>query len=231
MIKAIAIDDEPLALKIVESFCARLKDVELVKTFTSQDQALNYLENYPVDLLFLDIQMPARDGISFYKHLERKPPVIFTTAYDTYAVEGFNVEAVDYIVKPYSFERFSKACDKARKILHLPKSGSEEGILFLRADYQLHKIKLSDILFIQSDDDYIRIFFPAAKSKIFRFTLKEIAAKLPEKEFVRVHRSYVVRIDKIERIGNKTVYVQNHEIPMGANYEQELKNSIKGGIA
>jgi two-component SAPR family response regulator len=119
LIKAIAIDDEPLALKIVESFCGKLEDVELMKTFTSQEQALSYMENYPVDLLFLDIQMPAKDGITFYKHLEHKPPVIFTTAYGSYAVEGFNVAAVDYLVKPFSFERFEKACDKARKTLQL----------------------------------------------------------------------------------------------------------------
>jgi DNA-binding LytR/AlgR family response regulator len=229
LIKAIAIDDEPLALKIVESFCGKTEGISLLKTFTSQEEANRYLENYPVDLIFLDIQMPNEDGISFYRKVKQNTAVIFTTAYDSYAAEGFNVNAIDYLVKPYSFERFDRACAKARKVLQLP-SLNEEDHLFLRADYQLHKIKLSDILFIQSDDDYIRIFFSNAKSKIFRFTLKDIISKLPERDFVRAHRSYVIRTDKIEKIGNKTVYVQNHELPLGSNYEEDLKRAIKGGI-
>ncbi|HRH12537.1 MAG TPA: response regulator, partial [Bacteroidia bacterium] len=125
MIKAIAIDDEPLALKVIEGLCVRSKEVELIKSFTSQDEALKFLKEFPVDLLFLDIQMPNKNGMSFYKELEVKPPVIFTTAFSQYAVEGFDVEAVDYLLKPISFDRFSKSIHKIKRSLTTTKSEND----------------------------------------------------------------------------------------------------------
>jgi DNA-binding LytR/AlgR family response regulator len=173
--------------------------------------------------------MPASDGVTFYKSLKDLPagkagkiPVIFTTAYSEYAVEGFNVDAIDYLVKPYSHERFTKAVEKADRFIKTP-SSTEEGFLFLRADYQLHKIRLADVLYIQSDDDYIRVFFTNSKPKLFRFTLKEIIGKLPANSFARIHRSYVVQVKYIDKIGSKAVFMQEHELPLGASYEEEVK--------
>ena len=172
--------------------------------------------------------MPGQDGISFYKNLQQNVLVIFTTAFDHYAIEGFNVDAVDYLLKPFSPERFGKAVAKAEKMISRSGQNSDNEFLFLRADYQLHKIKFSDILFIQSDDDYIRVFFTNNdRSRIFRFTLKEIGNKLPEKDFIRIHRSYIVRKDKIEKMGNKTITIQNHELPVGSVFEADLKKFMK----
>jgi DNA-binding LytR/AlgR family response regulator len=222
MIKAIAIDDEPLALKVIEGLCVRSKEVELIKSFTSQDEALKFLKEFPVDLLFLDIQMPNKNGMSFYKEIEVKPPVIFTTAFSQYAVEGFDVEAVDYLLKPISFDRFSKSIHKIKR--SLTKTKSENDFFHLRADQQLHKIFYKEILYVQSDDDYIRLFFKEGRPKLFRMTLKEIQGKLPTDQFIRVHRSYVVATNKIDRWGNKSIFIGETEIPIGSNYETEIKN-------
>lgn len=221
MIKAIAIDDEPLALKVIEGLCVRSKEVELIKSFTSQDEALKFLKEFPVDLLFLDIQMPNKNGMRFYKEIEVKPPVIFTTAFSQYAVEGFDVEAVDYLLKPISFDRFSQSIEKIKRSFTTTKN--ENDFFHLRADQQLHKIFYSEILYVQSDDDYIRLFFKEGRPKLFRMTLKEIQGKLPTDKFIRVHRSYVVATNKIDRWGNKSLFIGETEIPIGSNYETEIK--------
>lgn len=221
MIKAIAIDDEPLALKVIEGLCIRSKEVELVKSFTSQDEALKFLKEFPVDLLFLDIQMPNKNGISFYKELEIKPPVIFTTAFSQYAVEGFDVEAMDYLLKPISYDRFAKSIEKIKR--SLAKTKSENDFFHLRADQQLHKIFYNEILYVQSDDDYIRLFFKEGRPKLFRMTLKEIQTKLPSEQFVRIHRSYLIATNKIDKWGNKSLFIGETEIPIGSNYETEIK--------
>jgi len=222
MIKAIAIDDEPLALKVIEGLCIRSKEVELIKSFTSQDEALKFLKEFPVDLLFLDIQMPNKNGVSFYKELEIKPPVIFTTAFSQYAVEGFDVEAVDYLLKPISFDRFAKSIEKIKR--SLTKVKSENEYFHLRADQQMHKIFYNEILYVQSDDDYIRLFFKEGRPKLFRMTLKEIQAKLPSDQFIRIHRSFLVAKNKIDKWGNKALFIGETEIPIGSNYETEIKN-------
>lgn len=222
MITAIAIDDEPLALKVIEGLCIRSGEVNLIKSFTSQEEALHYLSNYPVDLLFLDIQMPAKDGISFYKELLIKPPVIFTTAFSQYAAEGFNIDAIDYLLKPISFERFEQSIKKIKRAVN-QKAGEQESVFYLRADHQLHKIQTSEILFIQSDDDYIRIHFKEGRPKLFRLTLKDIQSKLPSEQFLRIHRSYLIAIDKVDKLGGKSLFIKETELPIGANYEAEIK--------
>lgn len=221
MIKAIAIDDEPLALKVIEGLCIRSKEVELIRSFTSQEEALKFLKEFPVDLLFLDIQMPNKNGLSFYKELEIKPPAIFTTAFSQYAVEGFDVEAVDYLLKPISFDRFAKSIEKIKRTFTTQKS--ENDFFHLRADQQLHKIFFNEILYVQSDDDYIRIFFKSVKPKLFRMTLKEIQMKLPAGQFLRIHRSYLVAKSEISKWGNRSLFIGETEMPIGSNYEAEIK--------
>ena len=145
MIQAIALDDEPLALDIIDFFCSKTEIITLQKTFTSQSETLKYLDNYPVDLLFLDINMPAKNGIDFYKMLKNNPMVIFTTAYSEYAVEGFNVNAIDYLLKPFSEDRFLVAIEKAKNVLDFKKEQSIQTHFTVRADYKLHRIAFEDV--------------------------------------------------------------------------------------
>ena len=219
MLKAIALDDEPLALEVLQSFCSQLDVVELEKTFTKSDDAFKYLKKYPVDLLFLDINMPSISGIDFYKKLPHKTMVIFTTAYSEYAVEGFTLSATDYILKPFSFSRFQQAVEKAHSQWKLQNQDPEQQYLFIRADYSLIKILFSDILFIEGLDDYLKIHIQNQKTVVARMTLKAILEKLPQTEFIRVHRSFIVPISKIDKVRNKIIYINEEEIPVSASYE------------
>lgn len=219
MLKAIALDDEPLALEVLQSFCNQLDVVELEKTFTKSDDAFKYLKKYPVDLLFLDINMPSISGIDFYKKLPHKTMVIFTTAYSEYAVEGFTLSATDYILKPFNFSRFQQAVEKAHSQWKLQNQDPEQQYLFIRADYSLIKILFSDILFIEGLDDYLKIHIQNQKTVVARMTLKAILEKLPQTEFIRVHRSFIVPISKIDKVRNKIIYINEEEIPVSASYE------------
>jgi DNA-binding LytR/AlgR family response regulator len=219
MIKAIALDDEPPALDILQSFCDEIAYVDLQKTFTKSEEAFKYLKKYPVDLLFLDINMPSISGIDFFKNLPHKTMVIFTTAYSEYAVEGFTLSATDYILKPFSFSRFQQAVEKAYSQWKLQSQDPEQNYLFIRADYSLIKILFSDILYIEGLDDYLKIHLQNQKTIVARMTLKTILQKLPTPEFIRVHRSFIVPISKIEKVRNKIIYINQEEIPVSASYE------------
>lgn len=219
MLKAIALDDEPLALEVLQSFCNQMEEISLEKTFTKSEDAFKYLKKYPVDLLFLDINMPSISGIDFYKKLPHKTMVIFTTAYSEYAVEGFNLSATDYILKPFTFSRFQQAVEKAHSQWKLQNQNPEQLYLFIRADYSLIKILFSDILFIEGLDDYLKIHIRNQKTVVARMTLKVILEKLPSPEFIRVHRSFIIPISKIDKVRNKIIYINDEEIPVSASYE------------
>jgi len=222
MIRAIAIDDEPLGLKIISHFCEEIDFITLERTFTKQNEALKYLKNYPVDLIFLDIQMPNKNGIDFYKMLDNDPIVIFTTAYSEYAVEGFNVNATDYLLKPFSQERFLTAVQKARNELQFRNSASVQTHLMVRADYKLRRIEYNDILLIEGLDDYIQIHLSNKSKVVTRLSMKNIIEKLPEKEFIRVHRSYIIPIKKVKSIQSKTIDIEEFVIPIGDTYKEEI---------
>ena len=222
MIKAIALDDEPPALRIVENFCKKAEDIDLVKTYTNPEEALRHLNKFPVDLLFLDIRMPSMSGFQFRKQIPQDLMVIFTTAYSEYAVEGFNVNAVDYLLKPFTFERFIQAVNKAQdfyKFYHNYDSAAQQYI-FIRADYSLIKVMLQDILLIEGLDDYLKIHLTGKKPLVTRMTMKAILEKLPGKDFIRVHRSFIVPIARIEKVRNKTITLAGNEIPIGNSYEK-----------
>jgi DNA-binding LytR/AlgR family response regulator len=222
MIKAIAIDDEPPALALLENFASKTGFIQLEKTFTSPAEALKYLRKFPVDLLFLDIQMPSMSGIDFYKQVDQQTMVIFTTAHSSYAVEGFNLSAVDYLLKPFAFERFMQAVDKANEYYQFThqKENTQQKYLFIRADYKLIKIPIADILFIEGLDDYLKIHLSNEKTIVARMTMKAMLEKLPAKEFIRVHRSFIVPFSKIENVRNKIIMVAGEEIPIGSSYEE-----------
>ncbi len=233
MIKAIAIDDEPPALKIIESFCSQNEHIQLEKTFSKPNDALKYINNYPVDLIFLDIQMPSVSGIDFYKSLETDAMVIFTTAYSEYAVEGFNLNAVDFLLKPFTQERFNQAIAKAADYhTHITNDDkTRQQFLFIRADYSLIKININDIIYLEGLNDYVKFHLENQKPIIARMTLKMLVDRLPSAEFVRAHRSYIVPIKKIIYIRNRIIHISENdkdiEIPIGKSYEDEVLSVCK----
>ncbi len=228
MIKAIALDDEPLALKIIESFCSRIDYIQLEQTFSKTQEANYYLSKFPIDLIFLDIQMPMQNGMEFFRSIEQHVMVIFTTAFGEYAVEGFNINATDYLLKPFSFDRFLQATDKAKGIFEVRNQvkSNNDRYLFIRADYTLNKILLSDILFIEGLDDYLKIHVANQKTIVARMTLKALMEKLPASDFFRVHRSFIVPIARIDKVRSKIIYLGEEEIPLGANFEAALLQRI-----
>lgn len=225
MIRAVAIDDEPLALSVIESFCSESKDINLLKTFTQPKEGLKFINMFPVDLVFLDIQMPSMLGTDFVKLARHDVMVVFTTAFETYAIEGFNLNAIDYLIKPISKDRFLQAIEKAKKnqySLHRM-AVSERPYITIRADYSLIKIDLDRIVYVEGLDDYIKIHLLDSKPLVARLTLKIFLELLPEKSFVRVHRSYIVPIKKITALKSKSILLDKLEIPVGSTYENNLK--------
>ncbi len=226
MITAIAIDDEPLALEIIKTFCDQIDYLDLAATFTETGTALKYLEDNKVDLLFLDINMPSISGIELYKKLDKSILVIFTTAYTEYAVEGFNLDAIDYLLKPFEFDRFKKAVEKVKEYnSYLHKKETEvQQYLFVRVDYSLVKVTLADILYIEGLDNYFKIHFDNGKTLLVRMSLKSVSEKLPADEFIRVHRSFIVSLSKVKYLRNKTIHLGDTEIPVGTNYIENVRH-------
>ncbi|MFA5046195.1 MAG: response regulator transcription factor [Paludibacter sp.] len=219
---AIAIDDEPPALKIIEMFSANSGLLDLKKTFTNPAEALRYIKKFPVDLLFIDIQMPGYNGMEFFKELENKPMAIFTTAFSEYAVEGFNVSAIDYLMKPFTQERFTQAVKKAVESFKSNKIPESNRSLLIRSNYSLAKILYDDIQLIESMDDYLTIYLLSGKKIVSRMTLKTMLNQLPSSEFVRVHRSYILPWKLIEQVRNKIIMIGNKKIPIGNSYEKDF---------
>lgn len=225
MIKAVAIDDEPIALKVIENFCKDIDFISLEKTFSDAKDGLKYLNKFPVDLLFLDIDMPHMNGIDLYKQLNQDTMVIFITAKPDYAVEGFNLMAVDYLLKPFSYERFLQAAKRANDLLEYNTQNSKAADnrhLFIRADFSLVKIAIADIMYIEALDDYLKIYIEDQKTLVARMTMKTMLEKLPADKFVRVHRSFIVAADRIRALRTKTVLIDRVEIPLGGSYLEEV---------
>lgn len=228
MIRAIAIDDEPPALEIIKGFCSRLDFISLQKAFTQPHEALRYVQNYPVDLIFLDIQMPSSSGIDFSRQLPDNMMVIFTTAYSEYAVEEFNLSAVDYLLKPYTFERFSQALNKANEYQQFMRDrpGNQQDYLFVRADYSLVKVMHQQIQYVEGLDDYVKIFRKNDKPLIARMTMKSLEEQLPSAQFLRVHRSFIVSIREVHGIRNKKILLADRNIPVGGTYTNAVQTLL-----
>lgn len=224
MIHAIAIDDEPPALRVIENFCKQIDFIDLQKTFNQPSEGIKHMNKFPVDLLFLDIQMPAMTGIELMNSVKQNTMVIFTTAHSQYAVSGFELNAVDYLLKPYTFERFQQAVMKAAELYKLKnqQSATANRHLFVRADYSLIKVDISNIYYIEGLDDYLKIHIEGQKSIVTRMTMKNILEKLPVDEFVRVHRSFIIPVKRIKNIRNKTILLDKVEIPIGISYEESF---------
>jgi two-component system, LytTR family, response regulator len=232
MIRAIALDDEPPALGVLENFCKRVDFLELQKVFTKPQEALKFLNKFPVDLIFLDVKMPTISGIDFHRQVPEETMVIFTTAYSEFAVEGFNLNAVDYLLKPFSFDRFLQAVTKANEFqrFYYQKENAIQQYIFVRADYSLVKIMLNEIMMVEGLDDYLKIHLPGKKPVVTRMTMKAILEKLPGKDFVRVHRSFIVPLSKIEKVRNKMIYIGELRIPIGSSYERPFSELYKNNL-
>lgn len=218
MISCIAIDDEPLALQVIKEYCDKISFLELKDTFTNPDLAKTFLKENKVEVVFLDIQMPDCNGIELYRSLPNKPAVVFTTAHKDFAAEGFNVDAIDYLLKPFDYARFLKAVYKAKEYLEFISSKDLElSSIFVKVNYELMKINLKDIDLIEALDDYIKIHIKP-QPVLTLMTLKGIQEKLPAKEFIRVHRSYIIPINKIERFNRQKIIVAGKEVPVGSSY-------------
>lgn len=226
-IKAIALDDEPLALEVIKTFSAKVDFLDLKQTFTTPADAINYLHENPVDLLLLDINMPSMNGLDFFKAVGSNSMVIFTTAYSEYAVEGFNVKALDYLLKPFKFSRFMQAMEKAKEHMnYINTVDPTSQYLYIRADYTTQKIFINDILFIEGMDNYIKLHFEDKRPLLVRMSMKSIIEKLPEDKFIRVHRSYIVPLSKITSVKNKIISIGNQEIPIGLNYQDQFNDAF-----
>ncbi|OFY47918.1 MAG: DNA-binding response regulator [Bacteroidetes bacterium GWF2_41_31] len=223
--KTIAIDDEPLALSLVTDYIKKTGFLTLSGTFDNPLDAMDFLGNESVDLIFLDIQMPDLTGIEFIKTLPDPPKIIFTTAYEKYALEGFKVNAVDYLLKPFSYQEFLTAVQKARKIIELERnvaSTSDSGnqFLFLKSDYKIRKINFADILYIEGLKDYVKVYVGLGEPPILSInTIKSLEQKLPPNQFMRVHRSFIVNLQKIETIERSRIVFGKNYIPVSDQYK------------
>jgi len=224
MLTCIALDDEPMALEIIKAHCNQLPFIDLTHTFTQVSKAANHLKQFPVDLIFLDIQMPDINGINFYKNIQQEIMVIFTTAFSEYAVDGFQVNAVDYLLKPIKFNRFQAACEKAHDYSNFLKSkhSKQQNALLVRADYALIKIPFSDILYLETMEDYIRIHCKNRNPVLTIMSMKKMVEKLPENDFKRVHRSFTVNQSAITAVRGKNIFIGATIIPIGKTFEVDF---------
>lgn len=228
-LKCIIVDDEPLALEVLEAYIERIEGLELVAKCENAVKAFDALKKLPVDLIFLDIQMPKLTGIDFLKVLNPAPKVIFTTAYREYALESYELNVIDYLLKPIAFNRFMMAVNKAMDgTVEYEESTEESGTLrndhpyiFLKADRKMVKVYLKDILYIESLKDYVRIKTPE-KEIVSLQKISYLEQKLPEDLFMRIHRSFIVPIKKIEAFSNHAVEVGGKELPIGRNYKNQV---------
>lgn len=226
MLHAIAIDDEPIALEVIKTLAAKINFIQLDAGFTNAFQAAGYLQKKNVDLIFLDIKMPDISGIDFLRSIPRPPMVIFTTAYSEHAVQSFELDAIDYLLKPFSQARFLKACNKALE-LHKLKNKSEskspvQDHIFIKSGTSQLRLALGDILYIESLGNYVQ-FITASKKITSRLTMSEAEALVPVSEFIRIHRSYIAAKRHISRIEKSSIWIQQHELPVGPSYLNEIE--------
>lgn len=228
-LKCLIIDDEPLAVDIIKNYLEQIKGVELIASFNSALDSLEFLQQHEVDLLFLDINMPVLDGYSFLKSLHTKPQVIITTAHEEYAVRGYELEILDYLVKPIPFPRFLKAVNKAIEKLEKNKdedSSWKDKHLFLKIDKKkMKKVYLDDILLIESLKDYIKVI-TRARDYVIHQTLSSFTESLPKDKFIRIHRSYTVSLDKVEALEGNSLEINGKRYIIGRSYLNHVKNII-----
>ncbi|MBE8725553.1 LytR/AlgR family response regulator transcription factor [Flavobacterium hungaricum] len=236
--KCVIIDDEPLAVELLEDFVKKVDSLELVNTFNNAIDAVSFINQNNIDLIFLDIQMPHFSGIDFLNTIEKKPLVIFTTAYSDYAVEGFNLGAVDYLVKPIPFHRFLKAVVRAQQasnpsasVNQIPAENTpapeiDQDFMFVRAEYENVKLNFADILFIEGLKDYVKIYTTDNKFTLTLISLIKLENLLSSKGFSRIHRSYIINIKHVKSIQKNKVLISDKRIPISESYKNSFFEKI-----
>lgn len=230
-LKCVAIDDEPLALELMEKYISKFPSLQLLQTFDDAVSGAEYLKLNQVDLLFVDINMPDITGLDLVRSLTEKPIVIFTTAYKNFAFEGFELEALDYLLKPIDLNRFTKAVEKAVEYYqykHNNKSEQQQQSLYVYSEYRMVKINLADIEYIESMEDYVKIHTTGeAKPILTLMPLKKALEKLPADQFKRIHRSYVISVNKVKSIHNRKLKLADIELPIGDSYSESVRSWAK----
>lgn len=230
MLKCIAVDDEPLALQLMQDYISKVPYLQLLTTCGDAFEANQVLQEQEIDLVFIDIQMPGLTGLQFIKSLTHKPMFILVTAYEKFALESYNLNVIDYLLKPVELSRFIQACNKAYELYQLkhkqPDTGSE--FFFLNVDYSMVKVMFADIMWVEGLRDYLKIHLePPAKPLIARISMKAIEEELPPSKFLRIHKSYLISIDHITSVKKSSVFIGNMELPIGETY-REVVDVITG---
>ena len=236
MIRCLAVDDEPLALELLEDNISKVPFLQLVAACDNAMEAMKIMQQESVDLLFLDIQMPGLTGLQFIQTMTVKPMVILITAYEKYALEGFNLDVTDYLVKPVSLDRFIKACNKAQQLFELRSQQKnvgtvgKPGYFFVNVDYSLVKIAIPDIVYIEGLKDYIRIHLKSSQRPVVtRMPMKTIEEQLPSTDFIRIHKSYIVSIAFITSARKSSVFINTLELPVSDTYRDAV-TSLTGKL-
>lgn len=229
-IKCIIVDDEPVALDILENHLSRIDQVNLIQRCRNATEAFNVISSKKVDLIFLDINMPGLSGISFARSINKDIRIIFTTAYREYAIEGFDLHAVDYLLKPISFERLLDAVNNFQQTYTSPlpqkTEEKEANFIFVKIDRKMHKIDFDKILWIESLGDYLKIETTDG-TKVTRETISNIQAKLPSENFLRIHRSFIIALDKIETYSNEEIIINRRSLPISRSYKDSILQKLE----
>ncbi len=228
-LRCVVVDDEPLAIEVIESYLDQFDHLELVERFQNPIKAFEFVRNNQVDVLFMDIQMPKLTGLDILRSLPHRPQVIITTAYRDYALEGFELEVVDYLLKPISLDRFVKAISKVKREGAVPApvtlEKSTEETMFFKVDKKMVRVELSDILFIESQRDYLKIVLPD-KEVVTRMPITEAEEVFPEDRFLRVHRSFIISKQKISSFSQSEIELGDKSVPIGRNYRSEVTRAL-----
>jgi|SRR6218665_936530 len=227
----VVVDDEKLATRLIAKFCNDDQRLELIAQFNDSLEALQFLQKNEVDILILDIEMPELNGLELTKRLDAKTKIIFSTAYENFALDGFNLSAIDYLLKPYSPQRFTTAIDKAIYLLQLENKNTsdiseKQTHIVVKTNYMKQKVELNQIVFIESFDDYITFHFEEKESITIRKTLKTVLEELPKNDFLRIHRSYVIALDKVSGYQKNKVFMGNKELPVSSAYKNEFLSKL-----
>jgi DNA-binding LytR/AlgR family response regulator len=231
--RCLIVEDEPIAQEILRSYIDKVEFLEVAGQMSNAIEAFNYLQSNPVQLLFLDIKMPQMSGLELLKAISYKPKVVITSAYRYYATDAFELDVLDYLLKPYPFERFLKAMTKVKSddhsqaALRVP-APVDKAFIFIKGNRQLHKVYLDNILFIESQRDYLKFKLRDQGEIVTRQTIAYYEQFLPANLFVRIHRSFIVAIDKITAVESSRVLIGNNPLPVGRNYKQHVQDSLKG---
>lgn len=229
MLQAITIDDEPIALEIIKNMAKQVSFIDLIASFTNAIEALAFMQTQKVDVIFLDIKMPGISGLELVKTLPQAPIIIFTTAYSEHAVQSFELNAIDYLLKPFSFARFLQACNKAHEQVmfknNFQNTVSALPSVFIKSGYEQVKVDLENLLYAESTGNYVK-FILESQTIVSRLTMNEVEALLPQSAFIRIHRSFMVAKKKITRIDKRSIWINQKELPIGSFYSNVVEKYI-----